>query len=609
MGTGTRRVRHYVRFIERHTDRSNDGAQPTTRQTSWFHWFDAPFFGSLHAASNAPARQIWLANHHGPVQVHAHDLSRHEDAVRVVSNSATDVTEAAIDADGSCVWWFVDDHGSESGLWVCAPFDPPSSPAPALVGVPLGRSRGLLTTTSRSVIAAIGVGPHTIVVSGNPDRPARTIAELSGDARLVDRCADTGDLLLSSAAPTVVGSVVHRIAPDGSTRASYDDDGLGVDAVAALEGGSFLATVARDGRLTPAIVQTDGQTVEVAHGLPDDVTARPHPQSGQMIFTRTHRGRSELHRARLDESTGAVTGLEPVDFPAGYVSSWAPHPSGAIVSTWSSSSAPLQILREGEAPSGLPDRYIVTDLDVPGPGGPIHVRLSGASPGTRHAAVFLVHGGPAHADNDAWNPARMAWEAAGYAVVQVNYRGSTGFGVDWLRANHGTPGLTELTDLVAVRDHLVAEGTIDPDRVAIVGRSWGGYLALLGVGVTPELWRAAVAEVPVGDPALVYDHMFEELRVAYRQRFGGPPSEAPDVYRNSSPLTYVEGVRAPVQVFGMRHDLRCPIEPIDAWVDAARAAGVDVDYIVGDGGHSSHVVSEQVATMARQLEFVSQHLR
>ena len=229
--------------------------------------------------------------------------------------------------------------------------------------------------------------------------------------------------------------------------------------------------------------------------------------------------------------------------------------------------------------------------------------------GTRpRPTVFLVHGGPAAADRDEWNPVRATWAASGFCVVQVNYRGSTGFGSDWLRANRGRPGEIELDDISTVRAHLVDVGVVDAGRAILVGRSWGGYLALLGAGLTPDLWESAIAIVPVGDTTLVYHQMLDEIRAAYRDRFGGDPSEVPDVYRRASPTTYVDRVRIPVRVEAARNDPRCPISQIDAWVDAARAVGVEVEYVVKDGGHASHVTGVLIDAMRAQLDFAARHI-
>ena len=154
--------------------------------------------------------------------------------------------------------------------------------------------------------------------------------------------------------------------------------------------------------------------------------------------------------------------------------------------------------------------------------------------------MFSLHGGPHAADEDRFSPMRAAWVDAGFAVVEVNYRGSTGYGSAWRDAIEGRPGLTELEDVAAVLDHCVADGLVDPARCVVEGWSWGGYLALLAVGTQPERWAAGIAGVPVADYLTAYADEMEQLRAFDRALFGGSPEELPEVYRAASPLTYVD---------------------------------------------------------------------
>ena len=136
-------------------------------------------------------------------------------------------------------------------------------------------------------------------------------------------------------------------------------------------------------------------------------------------------------------------------------------------------------------PPGAPAPASVAAEDawVDGAGGPIHALISKpAGAATPLPTLFLVHGGPASHDADAFSPAVAAWVDAGFAVVRVNYRGSTGYGAAWRDAIEHRVGLTELDDLLAVRDWAVSSGLADPARIVLAGDSWGGYLTLLGLG-------------------------------------------------------------------------------------------------------------------------------
>ncbi len=192
--------------------------------------------------------------------------------------------------------------------------------------------------------------------------------------------------------------------------------------------------------------------------------------------------------------------------------------------------------------------------------------------------------------------------------MQVNYRGSTGYGAAWRDAITGRPGLTELEDVAAVRAALVEQGVADPARIALTGASWGGYLTLLGLGTQPELWTCGVAGVPVADYVAAYEDEMEPLRAFDRSLFGGSPQEVPEVYASCSPLTHVAAVAAPVLVLAGANDPRCPIRQIDNWLAAAQELGKDVEVYRYDAGHGSLVVEERVQQMRIELEFVARRL-
>ena len=223
--------------------------------------------------------------------------------------------------------------------------------------------------------------------------------------------------------------------------------------------------------------------------------------------------------------------------------------------------------------------------------------------------MFSLHGGPHAADEDRFSPARATWVDAGFTVVEVNYRGSTGYGSAWRDAIEGRPGSTELEDVAAVVDHCVAEGIADPARCVVEGWSWGGYLALLAVGTQPERWAAGIAGVPVADYLTAYVDEMEQLRAFDRALFGGSPEEKPEIWRAASPLTYVDAVRAPVLVLAGENDPRCPIRQIDNYLDALAAR--DADYAVSrfDAGHGSLVVEQSMAHMATEVDFARGRLR
>jgi dipeptidyl aminopeptidase/acylaminoacyl peptidase len=356
-------------------------------------------------------------------------------------------------------------------------------------------------------------------------------------------------------------------------------------------------------------VVTDTET-ELVIDLPGELVADFTPDARALLVWHTHAARTRL--LRYDLSTGALTAL---DTAPGCVGSAEVRPDGTVEYSVSSAAQPpsvhalhpdgtdrVLLVPPGDpAPPSVP----VEDLWVDGPGGRVHALVS--RPGDVAApapAVVSLHGGPHAADEDRFSAFRAMWVDAGFVVIEINYRGSTGYGSAWRDAIEGRPGLTELEDVAAVVDACVAAGGVDPARVVVEGWSWGGYLALLAAGTQPDRWAGALAGVPVADYLTAYADEMEPLRAFDRALFGGSPEEKPEAYRAASPLTYVAAVTAPVLVLAGENDPRCPIRQVENYLAALAAAG-RVRYAVSrfDAGHGSLVVEETMRHAATEVAF------
>jgi dipeptidyl aminopeptidase/acylaminoacyl peptidase len=371
---------------------------------------------------------------------------------------------------------------------------------------------------------------------------------------------------------------------------------------------------------TPALLVWDpvsDEEREVAVEAPGEVAdADWWPDGRSVLVALDHEARTRLVQVDLD--TGATRPLGPT---TGTVTSAAVREDGSVWATWSSAAQPstvrgLQpgVVGEGEvvlrapgpaAPSSVP----VEDVWVQGPGGRVHALLrrpplaSGRLP-----LVVEVHGGPTAHDVDAFNAYVSAWIDHGYTVAQVNYRGSTGYGSAWRDALDQRVGHVELEDVLAVRDHLVETGVADPARVVLAGASWGGFLTLLGLGTQPSSWSLGVAGVPVADYVAAYEDEMEGLKAFDRALFGGAPSDVPDKYADSSPITYVDEVRAPVLVLAGENDPRCPIRQIENYLSRLAARAHPHEVYRFDAGHGSLVDDERVRQMRVELAFAARHL-
>ena len=160
-----------------------------------------------------------------------------------------------------------------------------------------------------------------------------------------------------------------------------------------------------------------------------------------------------------------------------------------------------------------------------------------------------------------------------------------------------------------MHDWAVTSGFADPARCVVEGWSWGGYLTLLAVGTQPQRWAAGIAGIPVADYTAAYADEMEPLRAFDRALFGGSPEDLPELYRQSSPISYATELRAPVLLLAGDNDPRCPIRQIDNYLDRLTELGKPFRSYRYDAGHGSLVVAENLRQAAVEVAFVREILR
>jgi len=253
-----------------------------------------------------------------------------------------------------------------------------------------------------------------------------------------------------------------------------------------------------------------------------------------------------------------------------------------------------------KAPTGVAYR----DADVEG----VHVFVAEPpSPGP-HPTYFFIHGGPEAHDRDTFSPTVQAWVDHGFAVVLVNYRGSSGYGKAWRDAIVGRPGLTELEDIAAVHEWALRTGVADPNRCVLGGGSWGGYLTLLGLGTQPGRWALGIGIVPIGDYIPAFEDEMEPLKRYDAALFGGTPTEVPEKYRVSNPITYIDKVQAPMFLLVGQNDPRCPSRSVDVYVERLKQLRKPYEEYRYDAGHGSLKIDESLKQVAMEIDFVAKHL-
>jgi dipeptidyl aminopeptidase/acylaminoacyl peptidase len=231
------------------------------------------------------------------------------------------------------------------------------------------------------------------------------------------------------------------------------------------------------------------------------------------------------------------------------------------------------------------------------------VRLGAPPP-----AVVLVHGGPESQVRDAFNPQAQALAEAGFVVVAPNYRGSGGYGRAFQDLDNRDWGGGDLKDLLASIDALIRTGEIDPDRIGVMGESFGGYLTLQAITAAPDRWRAAVDYY--GMPDLLEDYRITEDRYGswYLTEMGDPKANEA-LYRERSPLNALDRVRAPLLVLQGENDADVPKAESDLVVERLRARQHPVEYVVyPDEGHGFTRREHRLDAMSRTVAFFLHHL-
>lgn len=248
------------------------------------------------------------------------------------------------------------------------------------------------------------------------------------------------------------------------------------------------------------------------------------------------------------------------------------------------------------------------------------VRLHGyltLPPGRDAARLPLIlrpHGGP-YGIRDRWAFDRHVQFLAsrGYAVLQINYRGSGGYGKHFVDIAWRQWGLAMQDDLSDAVRWAVDEGIADPDRVCIYGASYGGYAALAGATTTPELYRCAVSYVGVADLPALYAYLSASpiasgIEAWFRRAIGDPRDDR-DRLEATSPINNLEGLDVPLLVVHGRRDPRVPVAQAERLARELARRGIEHELLIEDDEGHGFLKEENNFELYRRLErFLAEHL-
>ncbi|UUV32233.1 S9 family peptidase [Amycolatopsis roodepoortensis] len=225
--------------------------------------------------------------------------------------------------------------------------------------------------------------------------------------------------------------------------------------------------------------------------------------------------------------------------------------------------------------------------------------------------VLLVHGGPWSRDTWRLNTEAQWLADRGYLCIQVNFRGSTGYGTAFTAAGNREWGAKMHTDLLDGLTFAVEAGYADPDRIGIYGASYGGYAALAAAAFTPEVFRCAISLCgPSNLETLLRalpPHLTPLIPEIYRQ-VGNPDTE-PDFLKRRSPLSYASHMTIPMLIAQGANDPRVPQSESDQIVAALRDNGVPPEYLLFHGeGHGLQIPENRLKFYATAERFLAEHL-
>jgi dipeptidyl aminopeptidase/acylaminoacyl peptidase len=234
----------------------------------------------------------------------------------------------------------------------------------------------------------------------------------------------------------------------------------------------------------------------------------------------------------------------------------------------------------------------------------------GTAAGAKPPVLMSVHGGPTGQARPRFQAVHQYLLTRGIAIFDFNFRGSTGYGKTFARLDDGRLRPDAVRDLEDALAWLAADGRVDAARAAIMGGSYGGYLTNAALVTYPDRFRAGVSIVGVSNWITALEGAAPALKASDRLEYGDidDPDDR-EFFRQLSPLTHVDRMRAPLMVMHGANDPRDPVSESDQFVGAIRARGVEVEYLrFPDEGHGIRKLENRIIAYRRVARFLEKHL-
>lgn len=569
-------------------------------------------------ARNDPERGLVCTNKDGAYQLYSWHVPNGQ--LHRLTDSATGVAQGMLSADGQSVYYHQDLYGNEIGHYVRVDFagGEPTSITPDL---PPYASFHIAQSRNGAVTGFMAAGQDGFKIYTLADgEPLQTLHHSSQFVFGPFLSAD-GEIAIVRTLQASGGALDTRLIAYARTsqQAIGELDGgpgasISPGPFSPLEGDPRIAVAnSETGFDRPAIwnVATTEYRKLAVDAIAGNVTVIDwSPDASRLLLSQLYQACYRLYVYNLEDDT-----VSALMHPEGVITQAFFAPTGEIFAVWQDSTLPARLIaldhRTGEqtrtvlggseVPAGRKFRSVTFESSE---GGAIQAWLATPDSSGPYPTIVHVHGGPVDVMTELFSPVAQGWVDHGFAFCSVNYRGSTTFGKAFEKAIWGRLGTCEVVDVVDACAWLIAEGITDPQRIVMVGGSYGGYLTLLTAGKRPGLLAGGIAVAAIADWTMMVEDAAETLRSYFQALLGGSPADRPDAYRDGSPLTYAENVQCPLLIIQGRNDTRCPPRQMEVYFERLQALGKDVEIEWFDAGHGLLVQEQQIENFARMLQFV-----
>lgn len=232
-----------------------------------------------------------------------------------------------------------------------------------------------------------------------------------------------------------------------------------------------------------------------------------------------------------------------------------------------------------------------------------------------YPGIIYSHGGPWGQTRDSWGDGVYLNAASlnGFGALGPNFRGSTGYGTEFVYLDIGDPGGGDLEDVVYGAEWLKNQPEIDSTKIGIFGASYGGYMTLIALTKKPEVFTTGLSMVPVVDWVEMYKLSDAWFKLFIRTLMGGPPRKKyKDLYVDRSPITHISNIKAPVLIMAGKADSRCPWPPIERLLNKLKEMNHPHEVAIEEkAGHVSAMLnhSELIPIATQIFEFLKKTLK